>query len=180
MTSPPLIAFVGLSNSGKTTFIEKLIPELKSMGLRVGTLKHVGHGFEPDEPGKDTWRHRRAGAAVTVAASAGAIGVIMETDVEPGPRDLLHLFSGMDLVVVEGYKHEPIPKIVVARSGEESPNLFTIDSHTVAMVTDMDVETNLPVFTAEDAGGVAEFVLRFFQLVPASDTASDDSGGNRT
>lgn len=164
MTFPPLIAFVGYSNSGKTTFIESLIPEFISMNLRVGTLKHAGHRFEPDIPGKDSWRHRLAGASVTVTASAAVIAMTMETGSEPRPKDLMHLFKGLDLVIAEGFKHEPVPKIFVSGRENKCLDQGSFDEHVIAVVSDMPVKTGLPVFSTADAAGVAGFVLKSLNL----------------
>lgn len=160
MMLPPLIAFVGYSNSGKTTFIESIIPRFTSMNLRVGTLKHAGHTFEPDIRGKDSWRHGRAGASVTVTASAAIIAMTMKTESEPRPQELLHLFKGLDLVIAEGFKHEPVPKIFVTGREITSLNKGAFDEHVIAVVSDLPVETDLPVFSTADAAGVAEFVLK--------------------
>jgi molybdopterin-guanine dinucleotide biosynthesis adapter protein len=164
MMLPPLIAFVGYSNSGKTTFIESLIPQFTSRNLRVGTLKHAGHTFEPDIQGKDSWRHRRAGASMTVTASAAVIAMTMETESEPCPQALLHLFKGMDLVIAEGFKREPVPKIFVTGREITSLNKEAFDEHVIAVVSDLPVKTDLPVFSTADAAGAAEFVLKFLGI----------------
>jgi len=164
MTLPPLIAFVGYSNSGKTTFIESVISEFTSMNLRVGTLKHAGHKFEPDTRGKDSWRHRRAGASITVTASDAVIAMTMETDSKPRPKELLHLFKGLDLVIAEGFKHEPVPKIFVPGREKTSLDPAAFDEHVIAVVSDMPVKTDLPVFSTADAAGVARFVLKSLRI----------------
>jgi molybdopterin-guanine dinucleotide biosynthesis protein B len=164
MTFPPLITFVGYSNSGKTTFIESLIPEFTSINLRVGTLKHAGHKFEPDVPGKDSWRHRQAGASVTVTVSGAVVAMTMETDSEPPPQELMHLFKGLDLVIGEGFKHEPVPKIFVPGREGKGLDQVAIDENVIAIVSDMPVKTDLPVFSTADASGVAAFLLSFFHL----------------
>ncbi|MFO8088674.1 MAG: molybdopterin-guanine dinucleotide biosynthesis protein B [Desulfatiglandaceae bacterium] len=177
MTLPPLIAFVGYSNSGKTTFIESLIPEFISMNLRVGTLKHAGHRFEPDIPGKDSWRHRRAGASVTVTASAAVIAMTMETDSEPRPQELMHLFKGLDLVIAEGFKHEPVPKIFVSGRGNKFLDRGSFDEHVIAVVSDMPLKIDLPVFSTADAAGVAGFVLKSLHLRADEHTGFNSPGG---
>ena len=175
MMLPPLIAFVGYSNSGKTTFIESILPVFISKGLRVGTLKHAGHRFEPDMPGKDSWRHRRAGASVTVTASDSVIAMTRETESEPRPQDVLHLFKGVDLVIVEGYKHESVPKIFV--SGREATSLdpAAFDGNVIAVVSDAPLKAGLPVFSTSDAVGVAEFVVKSLRICVCGDTVTEQS-----
>jgi molybdopterin-guanine dinucleotide biosynthesis protein B len=164
MTLPPLVAFVGYSNSGKTTFIESIIPEFTSRNLRVGTLKHAGHKFEPDIRGKDSWRHRRAGASVTITASDTVIAMTMEADAPPHPQELLHWFKGIDLVIAEGFKQEPVPKIFVPGREKTSLDSAALDEHVIAVVSDMPVKTDLPVFSTADAAGVAAFVMKFLRI----------------
>ena len=178
MPRPPFVAFTGLSNSGKTTLIEKLIPELISRGLRVGALKHVGHEFDADQPGKDTWRYRKAGSAVTAAASASRIGLVVETDRLPGPEDLMYLFRGVDLVLVEGYKKEPIPKIFVMGSRNNASILADLDAHVIALVADRPLETHLPVFPVSDVAGLADLIIgNLARALPAAEGKSPESHG---
>ena len=97
-TIPPVVSIVGYSGSGKTTLIEKLISALKQRGLRVGTIKHDVHGFEMDRPGKDSWRHKQAGASATIITSPRQIGMVMDADHDHHPMELLPLMAGMDIV----------------------------------------------------------------------------------
>jgi len=115
--NPPIVSIVGRSGSGKTTLVSRLVPELKDKGYRVCTIKHNSQGFEIDHPGKDTWKHREAGADVVMISSASRLA-IMETVKEEVPLDsLVEKAGGVDLVITEGYKRENKPKIEVVRGG---------------------------------------------------------------
>ena len=112
---PSVISIVGKSESGKTTLIEKLIPELKRRGYRIGIVKHAHHGFDMDRKGKDSYRHRQAGADTVMIASPGQIAMIKDV---PGERldDLIPFFNDMDLLITEGFKRDRAPKIEVFRA----------------------------------------------------------------
>ena len=100
-TIPPIVSIVGYSGSGKTKLIEKLISAFKQRGVRVGTIKHDVHGFEMDRPGKDSWRHKQAGASTTIITSPRQIGMVMDADHDHHPLELMPLMAGMDIVLVE-------------------------------------------------------------------------------
>ncbi|MFH1091248.1 MAG: molybdopterin-guanine dinucleotide biosynthesis protein B, partial [Pseudomonadota bacterium] len=100
----PLVCIVGRSDSGKTTFIEKLVPELTKLGLSVGTIKHDVHGFDIDRPGKDSWRHKQAGARQTLISSPTKLALIRDTDHDYSLDELTPYFNGLDIVLTEGYK----------------------------------------------------------------------------
>ena len=112
---PPVLSIVGKSESGKTTLIEKLIPELKRRGFRVGIVKHAHHGFEIDRKGKDSYRHRKAGADAVMIASSGQIAMIKNG---PGEclDDVIPYFDDVDLLLTEGFKGDHAPKIEIFRS----------------------------------------------------------------
>ena len=115
MSTIPIICVVGRSAAGKTTLLEKLIPELKSRGYRVGTIKHHAHpGFEIDHPGKDTWRHARAGSDHVVIAALDKIASVRPVDREPTLDEVAATISEVDLILTEGYKRSGEPKIEVA------------------------------------------------------------------
>lgn len=142
---PPAVSVVGRKNSGKTTLTVALAAELKRRGRRVATLKHGHHDFEIDQPGRDTWRHfHDGGAEAVVMASSGKIALVMRCEGEPDPRELIARFyggKGYDLVLVEGYKRGPFPKIEVFRRAVHDSPLFDADDHEsvadfVALVTD--------------------------------------------
>ena len=160
---PPLITFVGHSNSGKTTLIEKLIPELKRRGYRIGTIKHTHHGFSMDQKGKDTYRHRAAGADAVLAASPGQIALVKSMP-EDSLDSLLPYFQDMDIVLVEGYKQEKKPKIEVFRSQINQTPLFPEDNLLVAVVTDSPYSARVPVFQFEDVQAICDLIEKFSKL----------------
>jgi len=154
---PPVITIVGLSNSGKTTLIETLIPELKRRGYRVGTIKHTHHGFSMDQKGKDTYRHRAAGADTVLAASPGQIALVKSTAGE-SLDSLLPYFQDMDIVLVEGFKQDKKPKIEVFRSQIHQTPLFPDDALLVAVVTDSPYFARVPVFQFEDIQAICDLI----------------------
>ncbi len=160
----PVVCVVGLSGAGKTTFIERLIPVLTARGLRVGTLKHDVHGFEMDRPGKDSWRHKQAGAAVTVISSPNKIGMVKDTDRDQSIGALLPLFEGVDLVLTEGYKREERPKLEVFRRTVHAEPLCTSDENLIGLISDEDLDLGVPRFSLDDLTGVADLLERHFDL----------------
>jgi molybdopterin-guanine dinucleotide biosynthesis protein B len=162
--TPPIVSVVGYSGSGKTTFIVKLVPELTRRGIRVGTIKHDVHGFQMDKPGKDSWRHKQAGAAMTVISSPVQIGMVRDVDHEHSLDELLSLFSGVDLIVTEGYKRGDKPKLEIFRSDMQTEPLCTGDETLLALITDTNVDVGVPRFATNDARRVAEFLIQRFNL----------------
>jgi len=157
---PPVVSVIGKANSGKTTFLEKLIPALIAHGLRVGTIKHHVHAFEMDTPGKDTWRHKRAGASVVALASPSGLGLIRDTDRDLHLDELVNLyFSEVDLVLTEGYKTGPAPKIEVFRAAVHHAPLANRDQTWLAMVSDQPLDCGLPVFGLGETAGLARFLI---------------------
>lgn len=154
---PQIICIVGRSQSGKTTLIEKLIPELKSRGYRIGTIKHSHHVFDFDKSGKDSWRHKDAGAETVIIASPGKIAMI-KNDHQGTLDSLQDYFNDLDLVITEGYKGARKPKIEVVRSARHDDVLLREDGYLVAVVTDADLEIDLPVFGLEDINNLADFI----------------------
>lgn len=157
----PIISIVGKSESGKTTLIEKLIPELKKRGYRIGTVKHALHGFEIDREGKDSFRHKSAGADTVIVVSQGSVAMIkngggMTLDSVAG------YFSDMDLVITEGYKRESKPKIEVYRKERHKEPLCRDDANLVALVTDDDIDLAVPRFGLEDIKGLADLIEKKF------------------
>lgn len=167
-TDPPLIAVVGNSGSGKTTFIEKLIPELTSRGLKVGSIKHDVHGFEMDKPGKDSWRHKHAGASTTIISSPYQIGMVMDVEYDHRPDELLSLFNGLDIILTEGYKGSSIPKLEIFRAEITTEPLCKNDEKLLAFITDANVDLNVPVFSTKAVKNVADFLIKQFNLLPAA------------
>ncbi|HEV8094731.1 MAG TPA: molybdopterin-guanine dinucleotide biosynthesis protein B [Burkholderiales bacterium] len=160
------IGFAGWSGSGKTTLIEKLIPLFARRGLRVSLIKHAHHTFDVDQPGKDSYRHRHAGASEVLVTSSRRWVLMHELRGEQEPRfeDQLRHLSPCDLLIVEGFKYAPIPKLEVWRSVTGEPLLHPNDSHFVAVVTDAKVETRLPLLDLNNADAVAAFVVSHLQL----------------
>ena len=160
MTMVPVVSFVGRSGSGKTTLIEKVVGELTARGLRVGTVKHDAHGFEIDHEGKDSWRHKRAGAVAVVLASREKIAVIRDTDREWTPLRLVETFLGhVDVVVAEGFKESGFPKIEVIRKAHSTERVREGDELVVALATDVDgLAPGVPVFDIDDFRGVADLI----------------------
>lgn len=167
---PPIVCIVGNSGSGKTTFIERLIPELKRRGLKVGTLKHDVHGFEMDKPGKDSWRHKQAGASTTIISSAKKIGIVMDVDHDHKPYELLPLFSDMDIVLAEGYKRTDRPKLEIFRAEITKEPLSREDKSLLAIISDSTVDLDVPTFSTKDIKEVTDFLLDYFNLSPATST----------
>lgn len=156
----PMAAIVGFSNSGKTTVLEKLIRELVMRGLRVGTIKHDVHGFEMDKPGKDTWRHKQAGASTTIISSPRQIGVVKDVDHDHDPLELTSLMPDMDLILLEGYKSADVPKIEIFRSAV-SKKIFNVDSpKLMAVVSDRSHDDiTVPCFGHDDIRGIADLLI---------------------
>lgn len=162
-TSVPIISVVGWADSGKTTFLEKLVAELKRRGCRLGVIKHHRGPFEIDRPGKDTWRMARAGAACTAIAGPGRVGLVLETEGDLSPGEIAALMPGMDLVITEGYKGENYPQIEVRRPGcgEERP--AAREEHLAAVVGDKTLcSEGVPCFSPDDAVSVADFIIEHY------------------
>lgn len=160
---PPVIAFIGKPDSGKTTLLEKLIPELRRRGHRIGTIKHHVHAFEMDKPGKDTWRHKQAGAYTVALSSPTGLGIIRDVDEDPAIEELVARYYGdIDLVIAEGYKRLSLPKIEVFRSAQHEAPLPDRDDTWVAMVSDTAGVADLPCFGLEDVAGLADFLEERF------------------
>lgn len=175
--TPPTLSLVGRSNTGKTTLMEKLIAELGRRGYRVGTIKHDVHGFELDHPGKDTWRHARAGARAVAISSPGKAALIQLVDRERTIDEVTALMAGVDLVMTEGYKRADKPKIEVtnAESGGElicgpHDRLLAVAAEDPALVlakmgsslglADVPASEPLsvPVFHRDDAAALCDFI----------------------
>ncbi len=162
---PPIVNIVGASGSGKTTLIENLIPEFRSRRLRVGTIKHDVHGFSIDRPGKDSWRHKQAGATTAMISSPKKIAMVKDVNHDHSPEELLPLLSGLDIVLTEGYKRTGKAKVEVFRPEILPKPLCSEDEHLVALVTDFPPkQLCVPVFGTDDCRGLAEFLVRHFRL----------------
>ncbi|BEP48179.1 MULTISPECIES: molybdopterin-guanine dinucleotide biosynthesis protein B [Variovorax] len=165
-----VIGFSGYSGSGKTTLVERLIPVLKLHGQRVSVVKHAHHKFDIDHPGKDTYRHREAGAFEVVVASDKRLALIREFE-QPSQlsvHDLIaELHDGVDWVLVEGFKHSDLLKIEVWRAPEDGkpprPSQYIEDAFVTAIATDapasLPVPTSLPLFDLDDIEGIAQWLI---------------------
>ena len=156
-TMPQMISIVGRSQSGKTTLIEKLIPALKRRGHKIGTIKHSHHIFDFDKTGKDSWRHKDAGAETVIIASPGKIAMV-KNDYLGSLDGLQRFFDDLDLIITEGYKKEDKPKIEVVRAARHADVLLENDKHLVAVVSDVELQLNVPVFDLEDVDRLADFI----------------------
>ena len=156
------IGFAGWSGAGKTTLIVRLVPELNRRGLSVSTIKHAHHGFDVDRPGKDSYEHRAAGAHEVLVASANRLALMRELRgaSEPSLADLLRLLEPVDLVLIEGFKRDPFPKIEVYRAANGKPPLHPADQNIVALVSDcVAPSAHLPHASIDDIAAAADLVL---------------------
>ena len=159
----PIISIVGKSDSGKTTLIEKLVPELNSRGYRIATVKHDIHGFEVDREGKDSWRHKQAGAHTVVISSPNKVALIRDVEKDLSLEEIREkLIQDVDLIISEGYKKDVQPKIEVFRKEKHKELLCTEDDNFVAIVSSQKFDVGVPCFDLEDMKGVADFIEKEF------------------
>ena len=159
----PIISIVGKSDSGKTTLIEKLIPEINQRGYRIATVKHDVHSFEVDMEGKDSWRHRQAGAYCTIISSPEKIAVIRTTDHDATLEELRDRFlNDIDIIISEGYKNDSAPKIEVFRKEVHQKPLCTKNDNLVAMVTNHPHSRDVPCFDLDDTKSLADLIEKTF------------------
>jgi len=160
----PVVSFVGNSGVGKTTFLEKLIRELKVRGYRVAAIKHDAHKFDIDYPGKDSWRLTQAGSDVTVISSRDKLALVERPGSERSLEDLTRMVSDrVDIVLTEGYRGAGAMKVEVSRKAHSHVLTARLDD-LIAIVTDESFEYPVPQFDLEDALGVADFLERRFSL----------------
>ena len=161
-----VFGIAGYSGSGKTTLLEKLIPQFTARGLTVSVIKHAHHGFDIDRPGKDSYRHRAAGASEVLLSCNDRWALMHErrdgSDVTLD--DLLARLAPCDLVLVEGFKQEPIPKLEVWRPENGKPPLFPERSDIVAVASNVTLATSLPELALDDVAAIADFVMNTLQL----------------
>lgn len=159
-----VVSIIGKSKSGKTTLIEKLIAELKRRGYRVGTIKHHYHaGFEIDIPGKDTWRHAKAGSDVVVIAAPDRIATIRRLERELELDEIIASLPELDIVITEGFKRAGKPSIEVVRS-ERGLELVADPSQLIAVVSEVELSTPAPLFNWNDVSGIVDFIESTFKL----------------
>jgi molybdopterin-guanine dinucleotide biosynthesis protein B len=164
-----VIGLAGWSGSGKTTLMMRLLPELIGRGLTVSTMKHAHHNFDIDQPGKDSYVHRSAGATEVVVASVNRWALMHENRgaPEPSAAELIRHMTPVDLLIIEGFKREPHPKIEVYRQANGKPLIHPDDPHIVAVASDTELpQVALPVLPLDDIGAIADFVLGHCGLAP--------------
>ncbi|HUU72377.1 MAG TPA: molybdopterin-guanine dinucleotide biosynthesis protein B [Burkholderiales bacterium] len=156
-----VFGFAGYSGSGKTTLIENVIPLLVEQGVRVSLVKHAHHAFDVDVPGKDSYRHRKAGASEVMLTSARRWVLMHEVgdQAEPELPQQLRRMSPCDIVLVEGFKKQRIPKLEIHRLAHGAPFLYAGDPDILGIATDEAIDTPMPQFALEDYTGIAAFVL---------------------
>ncbi len=160
--SIPILCFVGRSNSGKTTLIERLIPELVRAGYRVATIKHAGHGFDLDTEGKDSWRHKRAGASTVMVLSKGSLAMFSDVSDQIKVEELRDRFldSSIDLIIAEGWKSEGYPKIVILR--DQLGEVPVAPDGLLAVVSNNPVDLAVPCLHPDDITGLSTLIIRSF------------------
>ena len=170
MPTMRIIGLAGWSGSGKTTLITKVIPRLIARGVSVSTLKHAHHGFDLDQPGKDSFFHRAAGATEVVISSAKRFAILHELRGEPewDLPDLVAKISPVDLVLVEGYKRDAFPKLEIHRAANGKPLIHPDDPHVIAIAADIALpDAKVPVVDLDDIGAIADLLLK--HAVPVSE-----------
>jgi molybdopterin-guanine dinucleotide biosynthesis protein B len=168
-----LIGLAGWSGAGKTTLLMRVIPLLIARGLTVSTIKHAHHSFDVDVPGKDSHRHREAGATEVLVSSGKRFALMHELreEAEWPLADLLRKMSPVDLLIIEGFKRDNHPKIEVHRAENGKPHLFPEDKTIVALASDMRPDTHLPLIHLDDAERIAATMIE--KAVPLSDVLGD-------
>ena len=169
---PVILSIVGKSGSGKTTLIEKLVPELKRRGMRIGTIKHSAHKIEMDKPGKDSWRHKQAGADTVMVVAPQTIAMVKSMP-SPNIDGLEKYFDDVDLVLTEGFKSGPMPKIEVFRQAAHAEPLCRGDDQLIAFVTDTAIDLGVPAFGLNDVVRLADLIEERFSA------ARQPSAGHR-
>lgn len=166
MSQARVFGFAGYSGSGKTTLIEQLIPRFVERGKVVSLIKHAHHSFDIDQPGKDSWRHREAGASEVLISSGGRWVLMHELrgSPEPGLMEQIDALSPCDLVLVEGYKRAAIPKLEVHRQCVGKPLLWPQDDNIVAIAADTRLQTALPQLDINNPSEVAAFILKYLEI----------------
>ena len=166
---PNILGLAGYSGSGKTTLLEKIIPLFVARGLRIAVVKHAHHDFDMDQPGKDSYRHRQAGASQVLIASANRWALLHElkNGSDPTLEECVSRLSPCDLVLVEGYKHAQIPKLEVHRSSAVHPYLHPADSRIFAVATDQKIALPVPVLDLNAPAAIAAYIINHYSLHPS-------------
>ena len=159
----PIISIVGKSSSGKTTLIEKLVPELTRRGYRVATVKHDMHGFEVDQEGKDSWRHKQAGAHTVVISSPQKVALIRDVEKDLTLDEIRgRWIQDVDLILSEGYKRDVQPKIEVFRKEKHKKLLCAKKDNLIAIASNQKLRVGVPCFDLEDMKGLSNFIEKEF------------------
>jgi len=170
---PPIISIVGKSDSGKTTLLEKLIAEIKNRGYHIGTIKHDTHGFDIDREGKDTWRHKKAGASTVIISSPNKVAVIKDINEE---RDIDAITAAylqdLDIIFTEGYKRGSKPKVEVFRREVHQELLCTEDDNLIAVASNQFFDLKVPFFDINDVKGLANLIEDKFLKTESSPSVS--------
>ena len=168
---PPFFGLAGWSGSGKTTLCTKLIENFTKIGIKVGTLKHAHHKFELDKPGKDSFNLRQAGARPMIISSKERFALIQENDgdEEKSLFQMLEIFAKepinqCDVIIVEGYKNEPIPKIEVYRPDINKPLLYKEDNNIFAIASDIKIESSIPSFDLNNINSISDFIIHKYNI----------------
>ncbi|MBN2038945.1 MAG: molybdopterin-guanine dinucleotide biosynthesis protein B [Spirochaetes bacterium] len=159
----PIISIVGKSNSGKTTLVEKIIPEIKRRGYKVASVKHNQHGFDIDHEGKDSWRHRKAGTHTTVIYSMNQLALIRDMDHNASLQEIRDLYiNDVDIIIAEGHKYDNVPKIEIFRKEVYDIPVSAGDNNLIAFVSDEDIDMGVPKFGLNDISGISQFIEERF------------------
>ncbi len=159
----PIISIVGKSDSGKTTLIEKIVPELIRRGYRIITVKHDRHGFEIDREGKDSWRHKQAGAQGVIISSPRKVALIRDVDRDMSLEELRDAFGGdVDLILSEGFKKDIQPKIEVFRKEEHAELLCTPEDNLIGIASNRPFDIGVPCLDIDDAKGIVDLIESTF------------------
>jgi molybdopterin-guanine dinucleotide biosynthesis protein B len=159
----PIVSIVGKSNTGKTTLLEKLIPELVKRGYRVATIKHNMHGFDIDHEGKDSWRHKKAGANITIVSSPHQLALIQDVDHNYSLDEIRDKYiKNADIILTEGYKGNPFPKIEVFRAELKRALLCGKEDNLLAVAADIKLDTGVPCFDINDSQSIVDLIENKF------------------
>lgn len=163
-----VLGLVGWSGAGKTTLLERMLPLLRGRGLEVSTIKHAHHGFELDQPGKDSWRHRAAGAREVLVAGGARWALLHEiAGAEPGLPELLDRLQPVDLVLVEGFKSHPYPKLEVHRPALGKPPIWPEQADVAAVAADQPpAGCDRPLLPLDDPAAIVAWTLHFLRISP--------------
>lgn len=159
----PIVSIVGKSNSGKTTLLEKIISDLVHRGYRVATIKHNKHGFNIDHEGKDSYRHKKAGAQMTIVSSPHQLALISDVDHDQSFEEIRDKYiSGVDIILTEGFKVNDYPKIEVYRSELKRELISKREDGLIAVATDTRLAIDVPSLDINDAKSITDFIEQKF------------------